>query len=225
MTQAGDLGHPPERSSERSHEPGEFYVSAGVGPHPEPWPNGDEFDIELLRDGDRRNIVDEFRYLTVDAIRARLAARRSSVHVAIENWQHDLNIGSLVRTANAFNVAAVHIIGNKHWNQRGALMTDKYLEIVHHPDVNAFKSAVLAAGLTVVAFDNVKGATPLDRCALPQDCVLLFGNEGLGLSTEAIAAAEALVEITQFGSVRSINASAAGAIALFEWTRQHRPTL
>jgi tRNA G18 (ribose-2'-O)-methylase SpoU len=208
------LGHPPERSSERSHEPGEFYVSAGVGPHPEPWPNGDEFDTELLRDGDRRNIVDEFRYLTVDAIRARLAARRSSVHVAIENWQHDLNIGSLVRTANAFNVAAVHIIGNKHWNQRGALMTDKYLEIVHHPDVNAFKSAVLAAGLTVVAFDNV-----------PQDCVLLFGNEGLGLSTEAIAAAEALVEITQFGSVRSINASAAGAIALFEWTRQHRPTL
>lgn len=213
-----------KRTTERSDEPGEFYVATGIGPHSQPWPAGDEYDAELLRNGDQRNIIDEFRYLTVDAIRARLAARRSQVHVAIENWQHDLNIGSLVRTANAFNVAAVHIIGNKRWNQRGALMTDKYLDVFHHPDAVSFKQAVTSLELTVIAFDNVEGSTPLDQCALPLECVLLFGNEGLGLSPEAVAQADLLVEITQYGSVRSINASAAGAIALFEWTRQHRPT-
>jgi tRNA G18 (ribose-2'-O)-methylase SpoU len=209
---------------ERSHEPGEFYVAAGVGPHPLPWPTGSEFDQDLLRDGDRRNIADEFRYLTVEAIRDRLAQRRSAVHVAIENWQHDLNIGSLVRTANAFNVAAVHIVGNKHWNQRGALMTDKYLEMHHHESAASLREFADAHSLQILAFDNVAGALPIDQFAFPRDCILLFGNEGLGLSDEALEISDETLEITQFGSVRSINASAAGAIGLFAWTQQHRPS-
>lgn len=211
-------------SFERSFEPGEFYKPVGVGPHPEPLPVGDEFDSQLLAEGDRRNIGDEFRYLTVEAIRHKLSQSRSAVHVAIENWQHDLNIGSLVRTANAFNVAGVHIIGNKHWNQHGALMTDKYLDISHHPDVLHFKQFAEAQALTVVGFDNISGATALDHFIYPEKCVLLFGNEGTGLSQEAIELSDVLVEIRQYGSVRSMNASAAGAIALFAWTQQHRPT-
>ena len=212
--------HLPERSS----EPGEFYLSVGVGPHPEPWPSGPEYDVELLANGDRRNILDEFRYLTVDAIRARLAEKRSAVHVAIENWQHDLNIGALVRTANAFNVSGMHIIGKKHWNQHGALMTDKYLEIYHHESVGAFVEFCRDNELTIVAFDNTAGAQALDTFDFPKNSVLVFGNEGIGLTPEATEAAQHHVAITQYGSVRSLNASAAGAIALFAWMQQHRPS-
>lgn len=209
---------------ERSFEPGEFYKPVGVGPHPEPWPTSEQFDPELLAHGDRRNVRDEFRYLTVAAIRERLAASRSSVHVAIENWQHDLNIGSLVRTANAFNVAAVHIIGNKHWNQHGALMTDKYIEINHHATASDLQTYAQANGLEIVGFDNLPGAVALDHFTFSRDTVLLFGNEGTGLTAEAADISDSLVEITQYGSVRSMNASAAGAIALYAWAAQHRPT-
>jgi len=207
---------------ERSDEPGEFYPAVGVGPHPLPWPQGEDYDPDLLRDGDRRNIADEFRYLTIDAIRERLQPRRATVSVAIENWQHDLNIGSLVRTANAFNVAAVHIIGRKHWNRHGALMTDKYLNLQHHAEVGEFAAAPEIAGRPLIGFDNVAGAVPLEHFSLPQDAVLLFGNEGLGLTDAAREACSVLVAITQYGSVRSMNASAAGAIALYAWALQHR---
>ena len=206
---------------ERSHEPGEFYLSAGVGPHPDPLPSGPEYDRKLLLNGDRRNVADEFRYLTVEAIRARLAERRIGLEVAIENWQHDLNIGSLVRTANAFNVTAFHIVGKKHWNQHGALMTDKYLDLMYHVDVASLKSYAQQHNKSLVGFENGEGAVLLDKVALPANAILLFGNEGLGMSEEALAAVDVLVEIPQTGSVRSINASAAGAIAIFEWVRQH----
>lgn len=209
---------------ERSHEPGEFYLSSGVGPHPEPLPQGAEYDQELLLSGDRRNVADQFRYLTVDAIRSRLASRRIPLEVAIENWQHDLNIGSLVRTANAFNVNAFHIVGKKHWNQHGALMTDKYIDLHHHENVESLRKCAIESGKVIVGFENGEGATLLTNSTLPKNAILLFGNEGLGLSPEAISAVDFLIEIPQAGSVRSINASAAGAIAMFEWVRQHSVT-
>lgn len=214
----------PRGPEPRSTEPGEFYVSVGVGPHAEPWPTSSDFDPELLAHGDRRNIIDEYRYLTVEAIRARLSDHRSSVHVAIENWQHDLNIGALVRTANAFNVAGVHIVGKKHWNQHGALMTDKYLDVFHHATVSDFADFCGTHQLEIVAFENTENATALDNFRFPEATVMLFGNEGIGLTAEAIAAAHHTVAITQYGSVRSLNASAAGAIALFAWAQQHRPS-
>lgn len=205
---------------ERSHEPGEFYLFNGVGPHPKPWPAGDKYDQELLRHGDSRNIEDRFRYLTIEAIRAELDRSRQPVEVAIENWQHDLNIGSLVRTSNAFNVNAIHIIGNKRWNQHGALMTDKYMNLHHHVSVADFLEHCEAQELPVIGIDNVPGAQPIESASLPKRCVLVFGNEGLGLTEEAIAGCSASYFITQSGSVRSMNASAAGAIALYAWRQQ-----
>lgn len=203
----------------RSNEPGEFYVTNGVGPHPLPIPTGPEYDADLLAHGDSRNILDEYRYWTVEAIRENLEQTRNDFEVAIENWQHDLNIGSLVRTANAFNARAVHIIGKKHWNQHGALMTDKYLDVFHHSTVADFK--VFVAARAIVGFEDTENAQDLNSTPLPKSCVLLFGNEGLGLSDEALAVCDKVVAIPQFGSVRSINASAAGAIGMFEWMRQH----
>lgn len=195
---------------------------AGVGPHPRPWPTGDEYDEDLLANGDDRNVQDEFRYLTIKAIAARLAARRISLEVAIENWQHDLNIGALVRTANAFNVTAFHIIGDKHWNPNGAVGTYKYLEIIHHADVSKFQDHCKENGLPIIGLEHTAHSKPLESASLPARCVLLFGNEGLGLTEAAIAACDEIYEIEQAGSVRSLNASAAGAIAMYAWRQQHQ---
>lgn len=198
----------------------------GVGPWPggpAAWPTDPRYDPELLADGDRRNVVDAFRYWRLEAIVAELDRRRHPFHVAIENWQHDLNIGSIVRTANAFLARSVRIVGRRRWNRRGAMVTDRYQHVVHHEDVAALVEWARAEGLPIVAVDNAPGAVPVDRAELPERCVLLFGQEGPGLSPEALAAAELLVEIRQFGSTRSINAAAAAAIVMHEWVRRHAP--
>jgi rRNA methylases len=193
----------------------------GVGPWEGPWPEESHYDRELLEKGDSRNVADHYRYWTMDAIVADLDTKRHSFHVAIENWQHDLNIGSIVRTANAFLAAEVHIVGRKRWNRRGAMVTDRYQHVRHHPDIESFVTFAGGEGLPVIGVDNVPGSTPVETTALPQDSVFLFGQEGPGLSPEALDAADAVVEITQFGSTRSINASAAAAIVMHQWVLQH----
>jgi tRNA G18 (ribose-2'-O)-methylase SpoU len=157
----------------------------------------------------------------MEAIVADLDTRRHAFHVAIENWQHDLNIGSIVRTANAFAAATVHIIGRRRWNKRGAMVTDRYQHVMHHPDIADFVEWARSADLPIVAVDNVAGSAPIERTTLPERCILLFGQEGPGLTAEALAAADLAVEITQYGSTRSINASAAAAIVMHAWVREH----
>lgn len=191
----------------------------GVGPHPEPWPEDSRYDPELLMRGDRRNVEDKYRYWTVEAIKTNLDTHRNELHVAIENWQHDLNIGTIVRTANAFNAAAVHVIGRRHWNRRGAMVTDRYLTVYHHESVEAFKKALKDKHIVVV--DNIPGATELSTIKLPKDVVLVFGGEGPGVSKEMQAAAEITVAIEQFGSTRSVNVGVAAGIVMYAWISQH----
>ena len=193
----------------------------GVGPWQGEWPTDARYDPELLEHGDRRNVVDKYRYWSMEAIVADLDERRHPFHVAIENWQHDLNIGSIVRTANAFLADTVHIVGRRRWNKRGAMVTDRYQHVIHHEDVAALAAWAAERALPIVAVDNLEGSVSLESAALPERCVLLFGQEGPGLSAEALAAASLSVEITQFGSTRSINAAAAAAIVMYEWVRQH----
>ena len=200
----------------------------GVGPWQGDLPTGpgsEIFDPELLKYGDTRNVVDKYRYWSMEAIVADLDSNRHNFHVAIENWQHDLNIGSIVRTANAFLAKQVHIIGNKRWNRRGAMVTDRYQHILHHPTVEEFvewsKTANAGSQMPIIAIDNVPGCKQLESYKLPETCVLLFGQEGPGLSDAAIAASKDVVEITQFGSTRSINASAAAAITMHQWVMQN----
>jgi tRNA G18 (ribose-2'-O)-methylase SpoU len=221
--------------------------------------------------GDRRNVVDAFRYWRVEAIVAELDTRRHPFHVAIENWAHDFNIGSVVRTANAFNAAGVHVVGRRRWNRRGAMVTDRYLHVHHHRDAaalvawadgaradgaradgaradgaradgaradgaradgawadgaradGAWADGASADGARVplIGIDNLPGAVPLETADLPRECVLVFGQEGPGLSEATRAACDAVLSIAQFGSTRSINAGAAAAIAMHTWIRQH----
>lgn len=198
-------------------------VSAGVGPWPggrDEWPEEDRYDPELLENGDTRNVIDRYRYWRMEAIVADLDEHRHSFHVAIENWQHDMNIGSIVRSANAFAADTVHIVGRRRWNKRGAMVTDRYQHVMHHPDVASFTEWARAEGLPIIAIDNVPGCVPMETFDWPERCVLLFGQEGPGLSDEAVEASEAVVEITQYGSTRSINASAAAAVTMYSWVTQ-----
>jgi tRNA G18 (ribose-2'-O)-methylase SpoU len=203
--------------------PGEFFPVIGVGPHEKPWPTQEHFDPELLENGDRRNVLDHYRYWSVEAIVADLNTKRHKLQIAIENWQHDLNIGSIVRTANAFNVSGVHIVGKRDWNKRGAMVTDRYLTVHHHATIAEFKEWADKSGVPIVGIDNVPGSKELESAALPESCVLLFGQEGAGMSEEAIAVCSVLYAIEQYGSTRSMNASAAGAIAMYHWALQHLP--
>nr|WP_217274823.1 TrmH family RNA methyltransferase [Rathayibacter sp. VKM Ac-2835] len=193
----------------------------GVGPWVGPHPDDDRLDPELLEHGDSRNVVDRFRYWRMEAIVAELDATRHPFHVAIENWQHDMNIGSIVRSANAFGAESVHIVGRRRWNKRGAMVTDRYQHVQHHETVADLARWAAAEDVPLLAIDNVPGCVPIETFALPERCVLLFGQEGPGLSEEAIAASVAVLEISQFGSTRSINASAAAAVAMHAWILQH----
>ncbi|NQX25773.1 RNA methyltransferase [Microbacteriaceae bacterium VKM Ac-2854] len=193
----------------------------GVGPWRGEWPDEPHYDPELLERGDTRNVIDRYRYWRMEAIVADLDEHRHPFHVAIENWQHDMNIGSIVRSANAFAADTVHIVGRRRWNKRGAMVTDRYQHVLHHETVADLVAWAAERELPILAIDNVPGCVAIETFALPERCILLFGQEGPGLSEEAIAASEAVLEITQFGSTRSINASAAAAVTMHAWVLQH----
>jgi tRNA G18 (ribose-2'-O)-methylase SpoU len=207
-----------------SPQPSAEWTTHGVGPWPAPeaeWPSDEHYDRELLAAGDTRNVIDRYRYWTMDAIVRDIDAHRHPFHVAIENWQHDLNIGSIVRSANAFAADTVHIIGRRRWNKRGAMVTDRYQHVLHHETIAEFARWAQERAIPVLAIDNVAGSVPIETFDLPATCILLFGQEGPGLSDEAIEASDAVLEIVQFGSTRSINASAAAAVVMHAWILQH----
>jgi tRNA G18 (ribose-2'-O)-methylase SpoU len=199
----------------------------GVGAWEGDWPADADgslpphLDPDLLRSGDARNVADRYRYWRHEAIVADLDTRRHGFHVAVENWEHDFNIGSVIRTANAFNARAFHIVGRRRWNRRGAMVTDRYQHEHHHPDVAHLRDWAGERGLPLLGVDNVPGSLPLEGYAVPRDCILLLGQEGPGLSAEALAACQDVLAITQHGSTRSINAGAAAAIVMYHWALQH----
>ncbi|WP_165165023.1 TrmH family RNA methyltransferase [Corynebacterium qintianiae] len=193
----------------------------GVGPWEGPWPEDPRYDPEFLAHGDTRNVVDAYRYWSLEAIRTDLDTRRHPFHVAIENFENDMNIGTVVRTANAFLAQAVHIVGRKRWNRRGAMVTDRYQHIIHHETVADLAAWAAERGLELVAVDNTPGSVPLETARLPRECVLVFGQEGPGISEHTAGAATMTCSIAQFGSTRSINAGVAAGIAMHTWIRQH----
>ncbi|MGI9163125.1 MAG: TrmH family RNA methyltransferase [Mycobacterium sp.] len=196
----------------------------GVGPwsasHSGPLPEDPRYDPELLEHGDSRNVVDAYRYWRREAIVADIDTRRHPLHIAIENFGNDANIGAVVRTANAFAVHTVHIVGRRRWNRRGAMVTDRYQHLSHHDSTTELLGFAAGAGLTVIAVDNIAGAVPIETTALPRDALLVFGQEGPGISEEIRSGAAATVSIAQFGSTRSVNAAVAAGIAMHTWIRQ-----
>lgn len=196
----------------------------GVGPWKEEFPDipptDPRFDPDLLENGDERNVDDRYRYWSVEAIRKDLDRRGYlNMEIACENWTHDFNIGSMVRSANAFGARGVHIIGPHKWNRKGSLMTEVYERVYEEPSVAHLVTYAKANPLKphLIAVDNVEGSVPIDTFLFPPSCILIFGSEATGLSREALEVAETAVYIKQRGSVRSINAAAAAAIAMYSY--------
>ena len=211
-------------TDDQSHDapgPTEWATSVGVGPWQGAPPDDARYDPQLLADGDTRNVVDAYRYWTREAIVADIDTRRHQLHVAIENFDNDANIGGVVRTANAFAVHTVHIVGRRRWNRRGAMVTDRYQRLAHHDTTADLLAFAADAGLRVVAVDNVPGAARLETARLPKACLMIFGQEGPGITADASRGAELTVSVAQFGSTRSINASVAAGIAMHAWIAQH----
>lgn len=222
MLTVGHVVNRPEEPERAPYDPMPYGpAEVGVGPWQGEWPAGEQYDSELLAEGDRRNVVDRYRYWTMQAIIADLDTRRHSFHVAIENWQHDFNIGTVVRTANAFMAKEIHIVGNRRWNRRGAMVTDRYQHIRHHHTAKALGEHLAHQGVPLWGIDNLPGSAHLETALLPQRVCFLFGQEGPGLSDAARQVCDGTFSIAQFGSTRSINASAAAAIAMHSWIRQH----
>ncbi|MEO6955138.1 MAG: TrmH family RNA methyltransferase [Antricoccus sp.] len=198
-----------------------YAPEVGVGAHPLPWPTDERYDKELLAAGDRRNILDCYRYWNVAAIVADLDLRRHPFEVAIENLAHDMNIGTVVRSANAFMARRIHIVGRKRWNRRGAMVTDRYQHIEYHVDSRTLIDHAREQQLPIIGIDNLPGSQPIEHAKLPERCILLFGQESTGLSAAAVAACDSVYAISQFGSTRSINAGVAAGIAMHTWISQH----
>jgi tRNA G18 (ribose-2'-O)-methylase SpoU len=170
---------------------------------------------------DTRNVQDKYKGLPNEAIIADLDKSRTDLEVAIENLAHDFNMGTVVRNANAFNVRAVHIIGKKHYNRRGAMATDKYLHIFHHATLNEFVTDVKSRGYQIIGVENnIKSAKPLHQIQFATKTVLVFGSESNGLSPAMLSAADQIAEIEQFGSTRSINVGVASGIAMYQYLKK-----
>ena len=193
----------------------------GVGPAPEPWPDDPRLDPGLLAEGDRRNVADRYRYWRLEAIVTDLDEHRHPFHVAVENWRHDLNIGAVVRNANAFLAAEVHIVGNRRWNRRGAMVTDRYQHVRHHATPAGLADYLHSIDVRLLGIDNLPGSAHLETMTVPRRVCFLFGQEGPGLSESAREVCDGTLSIAQFGSTRSINASAAAAIAMHSWIREY----
>ena len=212
-----------DHDAEHADVPGptEWGAGPGVGPWHGELPDDPRYDPELLREGDTRNVVDAYRYWTREAIIADIDQRRHPLHIAIENFGNDANIGAVVRTANAFAVDTVHIVGRRRWNRRGAMVTDRYQRLVHHATTAELLAFADDAGLTPVAVDNVPGSVRLEETTLPRACLLIFGQEGPGITHDAKTGSMMTVSIAQFGSTRSINAGVAAGIVMHTWITQH----
>ena len=183
---------------------------------------GGAIEITPSAENDTRNVVDEFKGKSVAEIKAELDKSRSNFHVAIENFQHDFNIGTIARNANAFNAAGLHIIGRRHWNRRGAMKTEAYMNVFHHQTVADFVEWASANGLKIIAIDNQAGAKKLSQADLLEDSVFVFGGEGPGISAEMLESAAEMIEIEQFGSTRSVNVGVASGIIMYEFVRRNK---
>ncbi|MBF1015355.1 MAG: rRNA methyltransferase [Candidatus Nanogingivalaceae bacterium] len=175
----------------------------------------------LTIQNDTRNVIDKYKGLSVAEIKDDLDRSRHDFHVAIENFQHDFNIGTIARNANAFNAAGIHIIGRRHWNRRGAMKTEAYMNIFHHETVMEFIDWAKQNNLKLIAIDNQKGSKKLNEIELEKGSILVFGNESDGLSKEMVEACEEMVAIEQFGSTRSVNVGVASGILMYEFVRQN----
>ena len=174
-----------------------------------------------MSEQDNRNVIDEFKGRSEADIIQILDDRSHQLVIALENTEREFSMGTIVRSANAFGVRDVYVIGRKQWNKRGAMVTDKYLRVHYLPSVGEFVNEMRRQKRIIIVIDNIEGSLPASQVELPELAVLVFGQEGPGISPEMAAVADTVVKIEQFGSTRSLNVATAATVAMYIWLQQH----
>jgi len=167
-------------------------------------------------------VRDEYKLLPPEEIKARLDAKRFPFALLAANVAYDFNIGSIIRSANAFLASEVVIYGRRKADLRGAMGAHVYENIVHLPDADALAIHLRECGQTLVCLEDAPGAVPLPEFEWPERPLIALGQEGPGMPEELLAAAAHAVVIPQFGSMRSINVGVAAGIAMYDWHAKMR---
>lgn len=167
-----------------------------------------------------QNVVDEFKGMSIEEIQSSL--KRSSFPYAIcfEHWVGDFNMGTGIRNANAFNAREVFYIGDKKWDRRAAVGVHNYTSVNWVPTVDEFLG--LKEKYVFIGVDNVEGSVPLSTFSWPDNAMMIFGEEGTGLTPEIQKHCQALVSIEMFGSVRSLNCGTASGIVMYDYISKFR---
>ena len=167
-----------------------------------------------------RNVNDMFKSWTEDLIREELKKRSFNFAVLMENFVGDFNIGSVLRSCNAFGGKEMYYYGRKHYDRRGTVGTHHYTSIIHIPERKHLLE--LKKQYTFVALENtVPGAEPIYDFVWPSNPLLVVGEEGTGITNDTLELCDKFVYIPQYGSVRSLNAAVASSIAMNDFVMKN----
>ena len=154
-------------------------------------------------------------------IRGELDRLRHPFRIAIDRAKNPFNIGSIIRTAHSILVKEVILIGTEPWYERAAMGMQRYENIVEMPDERSFLEAASEGGWHVIAFEKDHAEAGLWDASIPENAVLVFGNEDDGCSHDILEAADQVVAIPMFGINHSYPISVAAGIAMAEWARRY----
>jgi len=167
------------------------------------------------------NVADQYSTWTEEMVKNHVQNNVFDVKVAMEHLQGDFNIGTVIRNANAFGANEVLYCGKRKWDRRGSVGTHHYTTVTYKENIATLCRDARNEGYSIVGLEKTEKAEDIRTCILPEKTLFLIGEEQNGLSNEAVELCDMLVEIPQWGSVRSLNAGVASGIALYEWVRQH----
>lgn len=166
------------------------------------------------------NVADHFKDKTAEEIKQTLQATANPFAVCFEHVIGDFNMGTGIRNANAFNAKEVFYVGTKKWDRRSAVGVHNYTEVQWISDIEDFKK--LKDRYVIVGIDNVPGSVPISTYSFPENTLMVFGEEGAGLTPEMQSLCKDIVYIEMFGSVRSLNCGTASGIAMYQYINSQR---
>jgi tRNA G18 (ribose-2'-O)-methylase SpoU len=170
---------------------------------------------ELPETNKPRNVIDRFSAWTTELIKDELNKTSFNYSVLFENIIGDFNFGTLIRNSNAFNTKSVYYIGNRKFDRRSTVGTYLYQTLIHLPERDALLE--LKKKYTFVGIDCVPGSVSMESFSWPENTLMIFGEEGRGVTPETLLLCDHVVHITQYGSVRSLNVGTASGIAMYDW--------
>lgn len=155
-----------------------------------------------------------------DDVRRELDRIRHPVRIAVRRAKNPFNVGAIIRTAHSFLVREIVLIGVEPWYERAAMGMQRYEHIVELESEAAFVARAKERGWFVCALEKDDAQVGLWDAKLPEDAVIVVGNEEEGVGEEILAAADEVIGIPMFGINHSYPMTVAAGMALAEWARR-----